>query len=421
MAASRRHRFLAGVATALVLAGCGPMALAPVGAPANLAALGSSRSGGTSALYAFFALDNDLDNGDRIASRLVNAAASSRTVAGAALYDGQDRNDTALFVGNPGRSANAKKVSEADTGTAAALGAFMTAAVKEAPGSRRMLSMADHGGGIIRGICSDWNGPGGKKIIHVNEVAATLRPTPVDVMMFDACFMGMAEVAFELKDSAKVVIGAQTTTRGDFPYDELVEVADANSGADTGKLAVAMTKAIAANATYSGVAFGAVDTAKMATAATSVAKLSKALVAALPAHKAEIRQAIERATAYANFSEAGMTMYNQYKDFASVMANLSRVADPAVQSAAKEAQAAGQAAVLAASARSGDGLNLANASGVALYASTEGYVEERYLGKAWNKATGWGDFLVKLNAGGGYANPVQRDKYPFAFPRPRAK
>jgi hypothetical protein len=412
---------MAGLATALVLAGCGPMALAPVGGPAGLAALDSSRSGGTSAIYTFFALDNDLDNGDRIANRLVDAASSSRTVAAAALYDGQDRNDTALFIGNPGRSANAKKVTEADTGTAAALGNFLAAAVKEAPGNRRIVAMADHGGGIIRGICSDWNGPGGKKIIHVNEVAATLRQTPADIMMFDACFMNMAEVAFELKDSAKVVIGAQTTTRGDFPYDDLVETVDANGGADNGKLAAALTKQIAANATYSGVAFGAVDTAKMATAATSVAKLSKALTAALPQNKAAIKAAIAGATAYAAFTEPGMTMYNQYKDFGSVMAALSRIPDPAVQTAAKEAQAAGHAAVLASQARSGDGLSLSNASGVALYASTEGFVEEKYLGKAWNKATGWGDFLVKLNAGGGYANPVQRDKFPFAFPRPRAK
>jgi hypothetical protein len=411
---------MAGVATALVLAGCGPTVLAPVSGPAGVARFDSSR-GAAASIHTFFALDNDLDNGDSIAESLVDAASSSRTVAAAALYDGEKRNDTALFVGLPGRSANNKQITEADTGTATALGNFLTAAASEAPGKRRLVSMADHGGGIIRGICSDWNGPGGKKIIHVNEVAGVLRQNPVDIMMFDACFMNMAEVAFELKDSAKVVIGAQTTTRGDFPYAGLVQTVDANSTADNAKLAAALTKQIASNAFYSGVAFGAVDTAKMGDAATAVAKLSKALIAALPQHKPAIKQAISGATAYAAFKEPGMTMYNQYKDFGSVMAALSRIPDPAVQAAAKEAQAAGQAAVLASHAKSGDGLNLSNASGVALYASTEGYVEEKYLSKAWNKATGWGDFLVKMNAGGGYPNPVMRDKYPFAFPRPRAK
>jgi hypothetical protein len=420
MATQPRQRLMAGLATALVLAGCGPLALAPAVGPAAVSRFDSGR-GAANAIYTFFALDNDLDNGDRIAQRLVRAAGSSRSVAAAALYDGEDRNDTTLFIANPGRSANANQIKEVDSGTAAALGSFLSQAISEAPGKRRIVSMADHGGGIVRGICSDWNGPGGKKIIHVNEVAAAMRPTPVDIMMFDACFMNMAEVAFELKDTAKVVIGAQTTTRGDFPYDDLVELVDANSTADTNRLAAAMTKTIAGSASYSGVAFGAVDTARMTTAATSVAKLSKALIAALPQHKAAIKSAIGSATAYAAFPEPGMAMYNQYKDFGSVMANLSRIADPAVQAAAKEAQAAGQASVLASHARSGDGLSLSNVSGVALYASTEGYVEEKYLSKAWNKATGWGDFLVRMNAGGGYANPVQRDKFPFAFPRPRAK
>jgi len=193
-----------------------------------------------------------------------------RSVAGAALYDGSRQNETQLFVGTPGTRATAKQIREVDSGTAETLGDFLNLAMKVAPAQRKHLVMADHGGGIIRGICSDWNGPGGKKIIHVNEVAAAMRQQPADIMMFDACFMGMAEVAFELKDSAKVVIGAQTTTRGDFPYEDLVETLDKNAGTDTGKLAATMTQAIAANARYSGVAFGAMDTAKVATAAASV-------------------------------------------------------------------------------------------------------------------------------------------------------
>jgi|GEM_PF-3600249 len=413
-------RLSATLAVTALLAGCGVSPIASLGS-GNAQVQGMS-AGAPWSLLTFFALDNDLDHGTGIVNRLHAASQRASNVASVSFYDGAKQNDTIyVYETAPGVSAKSVNQREADSGTAAALNEFVTFATKTTAAQRRALSMADHGGGIVRGICSDWNGPGGKKIIHMNEVAEVLAKNPVEIMMFDACFMQMAEVGYELRKGAKVLIAAQTTTRGDFPYENIVKVLDSNPKADSRKIATELLDVIAANARYE-VAFGAMDITKSEELARRMAKLSDVLLVKVKDRnsKKAIASAIRGSMAYANETSPGLTMYNHYRDLLDVMENLSRIGDAEITAAAKSVSEAAKASIIGERHRKagffGGELNLDKASGLAIYAQVDGPVESKYLQRAWNRDTRWGDFLAQLNSGGAWGPAVQQDKYPYAFP-----
>lgn len=410
----------ATLAVTALLAGCGVSPIAGLGG--GNSPIQGMATGAPWSLLTFFALDNDLDHGTGIVNRLHAASQRASNVASVSFYDGAKPNDTIyVYETAPGVSAKSVNQREADSGTAAALNEFVTFATQTTPAQRRALSMADHGGGIIRGICSDWNGPGGKKIIHMNEVAEVLAKNPVEIMMFDACFMQMAEVGYELRKGAKVLIAAQTTTRGDFPYENIVKVLDSNPKADSRKIATELLDVIAANARYE-VAFGAMDITKSEELARRMAKLSDVLLVKVKDRnsKKAIASAIRGSMAYANETSPGLTMYNNYRDLLDVLDNLSRIGDAEITAAAQAVSEAAKASIIGERHRKagffGGELNLDKASGLAIYAQVDGPVESKYLQRAWNRDTRWGDFLAQLNSGGAWGPAVQQDKYPYAFP-----
>ena len=410
----------ATLAAAVLLSGCGVTPMASLlGGEGRVQGLST---GAPWSLLTFFALDNDLDHGTGIVNRLHAASQRAANVASVTFYDGAKNNDTIyVYETAPGVSAKTVNQREADSGTSAALNEFVTFAAKTTPAQRRALSMADHGGGIVRGICSDWNGPGGKKIIHMNEVAQVLEKTPVEIMMFDACFMQMAEVGYELRKGAKVLIAAQTTTRGDFPYENIVKVLDSNPKADSRQIATQLLDVIAANARYE-VAFGAMDITQSEELARRMGKLSDVLLVKVKDRNAKkaIASAIRGSMAYANETSPGLSMYNHYRDLLDVMANLSKVGDAEITAAAQAVTEVAKASIIGERHRNagflGGELNLDKASGLAIYAQVDGPVEAKYLQRAWNRDTRWGDFLTQLNSGGSWGPAVQQDKYPYAFP-----
>lgn len=406
---------------ATILAGCGaPNSFLSGSSDSQFAA----RSGGAPwSLQTYFALDNDLDNGTGIVSGLHSMVQRSGRVAAVSFYDGEGKDDCFYaYQSTPGSAMQSVRIPEADSGTAAALDAFLTFAAQKTPAQRKALSMADHGGGIIRGICSDWNGPGGKKIIHVPEVAQVLRKRPVEIMLFDACFMNMVEVAYEIKDGAKFLLAAQTTTRGDFPYQNLVATMEKHAQGDSRTMAKAMLEDVAANARYT-VAFGVMDTAATVPLAKEVSALSEAIIAKRKDArvKSAVQDAIRRTQAYAAESSAGLQMYNQYRDMGDLMQNLAQVPDPQISQAARAAATAVRASVVAEKHRNGfmDRLKLERISGAMIYAPVDSSVESKYLDRAWNKATRWGEAMAAVNGSGSWGPAVQKDKYPFAFPTRR--
>ncbi len=135
-----------------------------------------------------------------------------------------------------------------DMGDFKTLAAFGSWAKANYPARKYMLIIENHGDGwsrgrrvrVNRGISFD-DETGNH--ISTPQLGAALREMGgVDVFGTDACLMQMAEVVYEIKDSARYVVGSEETEPGDgYTYDMLLGPLAANPGmapAELGTLAV---------------------------------------------------------------------------------------------------------------------------------------------------------------------------------------
>lgn len=99
------------------------------------------------------------------------------------------------------------ETSSADMRSPQTLDAFLQWGMRALPARHTMLILAGHGQGW-RGVCTSPKGIGG---IPLDALRETLQRAPhaVDVLGFDACQMGQAEVLRSLPGTAPVVLGSE--------------------------------------------------------------------------------------------------------------------------------------------------------------------------------------------------------------------
>jgi len=107
---------------------------------------------------------------------------------------------------------------ELNMGDPATLTYFLETAVAYAPADHYMLDLWDHGGGWW-GVCYDDNSflpSGSKDRLTMNEVATAVEAADVhlDIIGYDACFMGMVEIAYENRNIADYMVASITTVPG---------------------------------------------------------------------------------------------------------------------------------------------------------------------------------------------------------------
>ena len=142
------------------------------------------------------------------------------------LYIKKDSNDEKIT------SQIVMKQKNVDMGDYKRIANFVKWAKANYPAKRYMLIIWNHGTGFFDPIMSDKGIPG-KGISFDDETGNYVRTMQigkilkeagkVDVLGFDACLMQMAEVAFEVKDYADVIVGSEETVPGlGFPYDRIL-------------------------------------------------------------------------------------------------------------------------------------------------------------------------------------------------------
>ncbi len=107
---------------------------------------------------------------------------------------------------------------ELNMGDPATLTYFLKTAVAYAPADHYMLDLWDHGGGWW-GVCYDDSSiseTGYKDRLIMDEVANAVEASGVhlDIIGYDACFMGMLEVAYENRNVADYMVASITTVPG---------------------------------------------------------------------------------------------------------------------------------------------------------------------------------------------------------------
>ena len=289
------------------------------------------------------------------------------------------------------------------------------------PAKRYMLIVWNHGSGWMdprqeqKGISFD-DETG--NYIRTPQIGLILKEAgKVDILAFDACLMNMAEVAFEVKDDAQVIVGSEETVPGlGYPYDLFLGAMAKKpslSTEDTGAVMVEAFKMFY-DALKKGGQLSALRASKLDGLAVKVSEFARLTKESgdLEAMKAA-RNGVIRYDAVGASSDPEMkiSFYGDLSQFVQLAAANLKESDKA---AAIKASAAGIQAYIdkelvidnKASGKNRVGRDLAESKGISVYLPPvenriaqerlEGIFEGKYADFAFDKATGWHDFVTFL-------------------------
>ncbi len=240
----------------------------------------------------------------------------------------------------------------------------------------------------------------------------------VDVMAFDACLMQMPEVAFEVKDNADVIVGSEETVPGlGYPYSLFLGAIARQPGMNAEQVGAVTVEAFKMfyDKMQKGAQLSAIRTSKLDGLATRLSDFAKAAQAIADTETLKAAMAgVIRYDAIGAESDPKMTIsfYGDMAEFAQMVADKMKAGNPR----AEELQA--RAGVLQqyidkelvidnkASMKNRVDRELSESRGMSVYlppvearvaqAKLEGIFESPYTDYAFDKATGWHDFVTFL-------------------------
>jgi ELWxxDGT repeat protein len=155
-------------------------------------------------------------------------------------------------------------------GSSGALADFVAWARNAYPAEHYALVLWDHGGGF-NGVCFD---DADADDLSMADVASALGAAPqLSVLGFDACLMGMAEVAYQVRHEAQVLVASEETIPWDgYEYQNFLNYLVADPNLDARALAGRMLDAYQARYDSEGdCTLAAVDLTQLGSATTGLA------------------------------------------------------------------------------------------------------------------------------------------------------
>lgn len=177
---------------------------------------------------------------------------------------------------------------------------FVNWTISSYPANRYCLVLANHGSGCVESVCFDQTS--GMDALSLPELsqALSLVPAKMDVLYFDACLMGMIEVAYQIRDYVNVMIASEEISYAGQPYDYYLGNLTANPSMTPEDLAhiivsnfIDYTSAKSYPTTMSGV-----DLSQISNLKTAVDSLAQELNSKESSYNEEIRRAMCQAEGY---------------------------------------------------------------------------------------------------------------------------
>jgi hypothetical protein len=325
------------------------------------------------------------------------------------------------------------KLAKEDMGDYKRVVNFVQWAKKNYPAQRYMLILWDHGSGWMdpqqtananKGISFDDET---NNYIRTKQIGAILKEAGgVDVLAFDACLMQMGEVAFEVKDNTRVIIGSEETVPGlGYPYAAFLGSLAKNpnmTNADLGRVTVAAYKAF-----YNGmpnqdgskkpVQLSAINSDKLNELGALVKDFAAAAKgAAQPEAFKAARAGVIRYDMIGAGSDPAMTIsfYGDLHQYVGLLAAGVKGDAPASRSADIKAKAAAIQTFIdkqlvianAAIGKNRAGHEMTESRGISVYLppaeariaqeKLEGIFEGKYTDFVFDGATGWHDYVTFL-------------------------
>jgi hypothetical protein len=224
---------------------------------------------------------------------------------------------------------------------------FTKWAVGSYPADKYCLVLSDHGSGCVRSVCFD--DTSGKDALSLPELSHALSAVPakMDLLYFDACLMGMVEVAYQIRDYADVMVASEEVAWTGTPYDQYLSNLTANPSMSAGELAdvivssyIEFTNATSLTSTMSGV-----DLSQMLNLATAVNNFAQRLNDSESTYNNEIRKARSQAERYMGPYIGMYTWYIDLYHFAQLIYQY--IDDPTIRTDANQVMASVSGAVIA--------------------------------------------------------------------------
>jgi len=208
-----------------------------------------------------------------------------------------------------------QNLTEVNMGDPDTLTNFRNWAISSYPADKYCLVLSDHGSGCVHnGVCFDYSSPG-NDALSLSELSQALSAVPerIDVLYFDACLMGMVEVAYQIRNYADVMVASEEVAWTGTPYDYYLSNLTANPSMSASELAdvivssyIEFTSANALTSTMSGV-----DLSQMPALEAAVNDLAQKLNDSESLYNNEIRKARGQTEGYMGPSGG---LYGWYMD-----------------------------------------------------------------------------------------------------------
>jgi len=276
-----------------------------------------------------------------------------------------DWTDTKRFLVTPGMMPTPENaiadLGEMNMGDAATLQDFITWGIQNYPADNYALVLWDHGGGWDGAVC--WDDTDYGDSLTLDEVktaianAESATGTKIDLLGYDACLMGMAEVVYETKDLVDVAVASEETIPWDgWPYNTVLSDLASNPMMTAQEFGSAIVTRYMEYYTYEGMETNsAIDVASTSWLYSSIDAFANALIASMPDYRSQIADARMYAQTFS---------YSTYMDLYSFAAQLTvRLPGGALFDAAVDVANALQSCLIA----EGHGSYLPDAHGLSIY------------------------------------------------------
>jgi hypothetical protein len=290
-----------------------------------------------------------------------------------------------------------QEMGELDMSDPQTLSSFVKWAVQDYPAQHYALVLWDHGAGYP-GVCyDDSNGGHCLTMTELKQAlsdAAQTTGTRMDVLVFDACFMGMIEVGHQIRDYADFMVASEESEPGPgSPYDTILAGLASTPSMSPSQFASMIVSKYVTSYTdglpdpydESTITDAAYDLSKEPTLATAISSFSEAL-------KNSFKQYGNAITTARTQSETFYGQFVDLYDFTNQVKN--SISNATIQSVADNLLTQIDSYVIA----EGHGNMHPNANGVTIY-YPEKYEKANYAGSETDRAldfpwdTQWDEFL----------------------------
>lgn len=336
-----------------------------------------------------------------------------------------------------------KELGPTDMGKPAALKDFLAWGMKNFPAEHYLVIMNDHGGGFT-GALQDATNDSFMSVPQMRDaLVGAEKETGVSkdrvILGYDACLMGQAEVAYEMKDAAGILLASEEMIGGTgWPYgpilasgkivnrlQKLTATAEALGVCPAMSFVGLKPEDVArmiieecAKAPESTLTMSAIDLSKMDGLAKSFDEMGTALLNIKDSGLKEyIREDIEKSQHYTVGMET--SPYSEMRDAYDIALNIKkdkRLQDPKLTAAADALMQSIEDCIIS-EEHVGEGMQ--NSHGISVYSPTSkgGYDEYDYKSLSFARDTSWDNAMMKFT---GKPKPGQKPSHGYKPPvRPK--